>query len=730
MSIGFLASVLAIAALLAVVFAVALARLRVARAGGAVGETDDAWKSGALYRGAMHAVDKGVLLVDRSGVVSDANQAALDLFQATDLESVRGRKLEQLGFACESSEECGSFVFEALRQGRRFGAIALTIRLDDGSLRSVDASASPVRLPGCDSPVAAVVTVVDVTGRRQAEQLLYDAHHNLLQAIDASEAHAREAKQASAAKSEFLANMSHEIRTPLNGILGVTEIVLDTPLSPDQRRYLRLVKASGLTLLGLLNDILDISKIEAGRMDLEEIDFDPAELVRKIGELLSVKGGDKGVMFAFWIDNALPRLVRGDPARLRQILMNIVGNAIKFTERGSVRVEARAVEVEAGWDLEIAVIDSGVGIPADRIGALFEPFTQADGSTTRRFGGTGLGLAISRKLARMMGGDVTVESVVGKGSTFRVRVRLGLPVGTQPMDALSVPESVSEFVTGAIALGMEVESTLESPPSGSHRVLVVEDNAVNQIVARRGLEGMGVSVDIAHNGRHGLELLAKNRYDMVFMDCQMPELDGFEATRLLRAGEDGVLDPTVPVVAMTAHALKGDRERCIDAGMDDYLTKPLSLRDLRGKVRRWIPHFNPPAPIRMHDSDPSVVGGSIFDEKALLERVMNDPEVAREAIQVFLEETPARVESLRRALTDGQVSVQLELLHKIEGSGANLGCAMLAGCARDLEKWVAGAGASDEGNALMQAFLATWNESRSRLQAFLNRSASSGSGQG
>ena len=722
------AVVLAVSAAVAAAFAWRL--LRLSREGDEF--RTGAWNPAEIYREAMHSIDKGVMLFDRLGRVVDWNSAVLGVVRADGKGNFRGLGPMGMGFSVTAEgapcREENSFVMECIRTGRTIGCVPVSMEKVDGLARRLEAGAYPVHLPGESSPVAVVVTFVDVTERRQSEQLLRDANHNLLQAMEAAEAHAREAKKASEAKSEFLANMSHEIRTPLNGILGMADIILDTPLSPDQRRYLRLLKGSGRTLLGLLNDLLDISKIEAGRMDLEEIDYDPIDLVRKVGELMSVKAGDKGVMFTCWMDSALPKLVRGDPARLRQILVNIVGNAIKFTENGMVRIEARCRDLpEDGWMLQLSVSDTGVGIPADRVSQLFEPFTQADGSTTRKFGGTGLGLAISRRLARMMGGDVEVHSVEGKGSTFRIEVRLSRPLGQSPTEGISIPDAVTEFVVGGRSDPGDLEE-VRPTPEGIRRVLVVEDNSVNQIVARKGLEGMGLMVDVAFNGRHGLEMLARTRYDMVFMDCQMPELDGFEATRILRRGEEGVLDPRVPVVAMTAYAQKGDRERCLDTGMNDYLSKPIELSELRAKVRRWIPGFRLTDPVRPVDSASVAGPSSLFDEKCLLDRVMGDEEAAKEASRAFLQDTPGRLERVEAAMRGGQVLQLREELHSIKGSSANLGCGMLAECAEEMSKWVASSGASDEGEASLQALKATWKETRLRLKKFLSDGSAPGGG--
>ncbi len=683
------------------------------------------WSSGQIHREALQALCDGVLLRDPSGIIFEVNQTALDIL-GLRREDLLGRStLHSLGIAMDGVKDSGESeqsILTSLREGRSSLGRAMTISHPDGSVRRLEVNSVPVYCSQSLAPTAIVTSFTDVTEKRLSEDRLQEANQQLLVAMAQSQDNAIEAARASAAKSEFLANMSHESRTPLNGILGMTELVLETPLSSDQRRYLRLVKSSGRTLLGLLNDILDVSKIEAGRLDLESVDFDPTEVVKRIGELLSVKAGDKGVLFTCWIDKNLPRLVRGDPTRFRQILINLVGNAIKFTEQGSVRIDAKAKLDDEGWQFTIKISDTGVGIPPDRIGLLFEAFTQADGSTTRKFGGTGLGLVISRKLARMMEGDVLVTSVLGKGSTFHVEVRFGRPKGSIPIETSSFAESVSE-----LSLGGSSESIFETvrPVDQKHRVLVVEDNTVNQIVARKSLEMLGLTVDVANNGRHGLEMLAQTHYDLVFMDCQMPELDGFDATRLLRQGMHGSLDPMVPVVAMTAYALKGDRERCLDAGMDDYMTKPFDQVELRNKIRRWVQGYTQPIPSKTVESSVGLVSDSVFEEGVFLGRVLGDLDVARDAIRAFLEDVPKRLDEIEAANLNGQIGIIRDNAHAIKGASNNLGCRLLSKCATELEAWAREAGTSDDGVSLLQALMVAWTESRLRLHRFLENSASS-----
>jgi len=545
----------------------------------------------------------------------------------------------------------------------------------------------------------------------------------LMQARDAAEG-------ANRAKSEFLANMSHEIRTPMNAIIGMAHLALRTPLSPVARDYVDKIHRAGQTLLGLINDILDFSKIEAGKVDVRP---EPLDLDELIGDVVIVTGHDaaqKGLAWSVEIADDVPRRVRGDPLRLGQVLINLVNNAIKFTEPGGAvtllisRESAGGAADDTTAHLCLEVRDTGIGLSPEQLAQLFQPFVQADGSTSRRYGGTGLGLSISRRLAELMGGEITVRSTLGQGSAFFFRVPLGLldppaavvapraaaaesgrPVRRRPLATRPAPEPAGPGDVGAPADGVPAALRRHA----GRRVLLVEDNAVNRQIAGELLADAGLVVDVAEDGEHALQRLAAaeaDHYDVVLMDLQMPHLDGHDTAVALRADARYA---RLPVIALTAHTQAAVRERCLAEGMQDFVTKPIAPGELFAVVARWLgpaalaERAAPPAPARARASRPSagragadgrerVLAGQLaaslpgLDAAAAMAALGGSATLYRQVLQRFAQDQADGAGELQRLAALGRHEEAVRAAHTLKGLAGTIGAGRLRELAADYEQ--------------------------------------------
>jgi signal transduction histidine kinase/DNA-binding LytR/AlgR family response regulator/HPt (histidine-containing phosphotransfer) domain-containing protein len=634
-------------------------------------------------------------------------------------------------------------------------------------------------------------------------------HQELVEACRAAEANSR-------AKSDFLAAMSHEIRTPMNGVIAMTGLMMESPLTPDQRSYLDTIHSSSESLLKIINDILDFSKIEAGKMELERRPFDLRICIEESLDLLASRTMDKPVDLGYEVNERIPALIEGDAQRLRQVLVNLLGNAIKFTERGDVFVKVQKLlpaggENEGGLKLHFAVHDSGIGIPPDRLAKLFKPFSQADVSTARKYGGTGLGLAISRRLVELMGGKMWAESVPGDGSTFHFTMQVTVPEDSKPpahvakmprladlkililddngvsrnalfdqcrlwgmlpqavenasqamelirqgtefdlalidlhlagKDGLAVASEIQKLPNAAMLpmvlltpLGKKKSSSEEvrivfahavhkpvkpaqlcaalerallsprvptRPPEPARatsqlaeklpmRILVADDNAINQKVAVRILQQLGYTPELAANGREVLAAVDRAQFDFVFMDVMMPEMDGLEATRVLRkrqmAGDHSNLQPRIIICAMTAHAMAGDREKCLAAGMDDYLAKPVRPKDVRDMLERWggkiIPNAGlPAAPV---ETKPTPTEPAV-DMDRMNDLTDGNDDSLRELVDMYLKQTHKQFGQMQTAIRENNSDSLRRVAHSCAGASATLGMTRLVPKLRELEK--------------------------------------------
>ena len=573
----------------------------------------------------------------------------------------------------------------------------------DGSLYWESAVIAPVR-DAAGKTTHYVAVKEEITRIKQAAADLQKMNQALESTVDRANAMAMEAQMANIAKSEFLANMSHEIRTPMNGIIGMNSLLMDTPLTEDQRHYVQIVQSSSEVLLALLNDILDLSKIESGRFELASEVFVLKSLLQNLIEGLEIPARVKGVEVRFEIAPDVPPVLFGDAVRLRQVLTNLVGNAVKFTEKGRVEVQVKQAEASASElprrhgnaaamyipdtvQLVFAVRDTGIGIAKDKQHLLFTKFSQVDGSMTRKYGGTGLGLAISKQLVELMGGQIGVQSpapasdgVGGPGAVFSFTLAFKIAHETEPDEVAAAPEAVEAG---------------SSPLSLGGCVLVAEDNVINQQVAVSMLTRLDVKVDCVANGRAALEAISKVHYDLVLMDVQMPVMDGLAATEEIRRQERAAADSAgagaagreaLTIIAMTANAMQGDRQTCLAAGINDYISKPLNQHGLYAMLKKWMgtgrQAATEPGSITEVISVVSVVPtGShpIWDLAGVLRRLDNNKTVARVVTNLFIAHVPDQLTAMEVMVRTNRGPEVARQLHSIKGACANVGAEAMCG---------------------------------------------------
>jgi hypothetical protein len=572
----------------------------------------------------------------RDNVFIDVNETFLRLSGYT-YDEVIGRSSADLRIWAD--EDMARQAKQRLLKTGRARDIETLGRTKDGDVMPVLYSADVIEI---DGEACLLAVVHDMRRIKEAET-------KLAQALDV-------ALDASRAKSEFLATMSHEIRTPLNGVLGMAQVLQATALTPEQHECVNVILSSGQSLLGLLNEVLDFSRIEAGRLSLDNLDFDPGEVAGDVVRMLGAVAREKGLRLEYRRAANLPPRVGGDPLRLRQILVNLVGNAIKFTEHGGVTVSITTAPARAGKPcLRFEVEDSGIGVPRDAQERIFEVFTQADSSHTRRYAGSGLGLSIARRLVSLMGGEIGVESETGVGSCFWFTACFAPPAGAAATVAPPAPVEIAPVVPVAA-----------TSSTRSDRVLVVDDSPSNQMVAKLMLERLGFSADAADGGHAALERMATEHYSLVLMDCQMPDLDGLTVTRLWREREHG--GRRLPLVAMTANVFAHERATCLAAGMDDFLAKPVSLAGLQAILDKWVVLPRTPADGAADDAPP-LDAVPLAELRALMGARFG------ELVAMFVEDAGGHLAAMADASARGDRARLREIAHTLKGCAANV-CAV------------------------------------------------------
>ena len=628
--------------------------------------------SEARLRGITESAPDAILMMDPRGAISYWNPAAESILGYSRDEAI-GKHLHQLlapqrfhAAQCAASPEfarsgCGDGI------GRTIEQLA---RRKDGSEIAVDLSLSSISLNG---EWHAIGMIRDITARKRATDDLQESNRHLAIEMDRASELAVRAEAANEAKSRFLANMSHEIRTPMNGVIGMLQLLRLTGLTAEQREYATIAQDSGATLLALIDDILDLSKIEARKLVLENLSFNLRRSVEEVVRGLSIQASAKGLLLAAQVAPGIPELLVGDARRLRQVLTNLCGNAVKFTERGSVTLN---VELEPGSRsngaeaVRFTVSDTGIGIRQAQLGELFAPFVQADASTTRRHGGTGLGLAICKQLVALMGGTIGVESREGKGSSFRFNAVFERAAPSRPQPA-NTPGSDRANADGEPANDRR-----------TGRILVAEDNETNRLVALAQLEHLGYRASAVVNGAEAVEAVNRGEFDLVLMDCHMPVMDGFEATLGIR----GSSQAGIPIIAVTADAMPADRDRCLRGGFDDYLAKPVDLTQLASALAKWMPSHRSEGVAQTALPTPATRPTDLFDAEGLLERLMGDRQLAARVLKTFIQDAPSQLDNLRKRLEEQDAPGARCQAHALKGAAATAAADDLAAIASALER--------------------------------------------